>query len=301
MDRRGRRAKESTRYGYCSTLDHAKGAFGHKRVRDLRIGDVTSLLNELDRGGLSPSTQAKHLRVLGACLEGAVRHGISARNPARELGKDERPRQVNQEAGFFEPEEVSRLLGELQAGQSITAVAVTLLSGLRQGELIALRWGRVDRAAGLIHVRSTFTEKGSEPETPPKGNENRDVVISAQANDSLDQWWKYSGRRGNAELVFARPGGGYVPPGSLSRSVLYPAMERANIARVDVKGRKRTWHSTRHTYAARCLEAGAPLEWVSKQLGHADATITARVYAHVSQKAKPSVLEQLESAGALSL
>ena len=217
------------------------------------------------------------------------------------MGKDERPRQVTKEAGFFEPEEVSRVIEELPPGQPVTLVSTALLSGLRQGELIALRWGRVDLINGVVHVRATFTEKGRTRETAPKGNENRDVVIGGGAVDLLKQWQKDSGQPADDQLVFSRPGGAYVSPGSLTRSILYPALERAEIPRVDTKGRKRTWHSTRHTYAARCLEAGAPLDWVSKQLGHADATITARVYAHVSQSARRSVLEQLEGAGALAL
>jgi integrase len=93
--------------------------------------------------------------------------------------------------------------------------------------------------------------------------------------------------------IFPSENGGYVSPWTLLRKFC-AAMKAAGIARVDAKGRTRNFHSTRHTHAAPCLEAGAPLQWVSEQLGQADATITARTYAHVGTREGHAIAERLE-------
>jgi len=88
-----------------------------------------------------------------------------------------------------------------------------------------------------------------------------------------------------------------VPP-PLTRSVLYPAMTRAGIARLhDDTGSNRTFHSLRHTYAKIAVEGGAPLAWISKQLGHSNMQITADVYArHLEKAARQAEVAKLEGA-----
>lgn len=86
--------KETTVDSYRATIAHARMTIGHKRVRDLRADDVGQLSSALREQGLSPSTRAKHLRVLHACLEAAVRHDYAARNPVSDLAPGQRPRAV---------------------------------------------------------------------------------------------------------------------------------------------------------------------------------------------------------------
>jgi integrase len=73
---------------------------------------------------------------------------------------------------------------------------------------------------------------------------------------------------------------GYMNPQVILRRELYPAMERAGIARVGPTGEKRTFHSLRHTFARIAVEQNRPIFWLSKHLGHSTLDVTSSVYGH---------------------
>ena len=79
----------------------------------------------------------------------------------------------------------------------------------------------------------------------------------------------------------------------LASLICVPAMERAGIPRIGERGRKRDFHSLRHTFARTTLEAGAQIDWVKRQLGHSSITLTVDTYgewARTSQRAQAAQL-----------
>ena len=102
--------KRTTVDSYRGTVNHARRAFRSKRVRDLRPQDIADFNAGLRDAGLTPSTRAKHLRVLHACLEAAMRHGYAARNPVSELSPAQKPRPERKEAAYFENGELPTAL-----------------------------------------------------------------------------------------------------------------------------------------------------------------------------------------------
>jgi site-specific recombinase XerD len=108
--------KASTIRSYVPTIGYATRTFREKPVRRLSP-DVIATFNQLVRGqGLTASTRAKHLRVLGACLQSAVQHGYASTNPVRELPRAEKPRAERSEAAYFENDEIPRLFADFQTG-----------------------------------------------------------------------------------------------------------------------------------------------------------------------------------------
>ena len=105
--------KPSTVGSYRSTIVHAKEAFGSQRVRRIGAEDIARFNEILRERGCSPSTRAKHLRVLGACLQAAVFYRYADSNPVRELPPAQRPRPERKEAAYFENEELPRLFAHL--------------------------------------------------------------------------------------------------------------------------------------------------------------------------------------------
>jgi len=150
--------KETTVASYRSTVAYATELFGEKVVRRLRPEDVAGLNLALRGRGVSASTRAKHLRVLGACLSAAVAHGYAGSNPVRQLPKAERPRAERKESAYFENEELPRLFAEVPAGLFTTLFQFALKTGMRQGELLALTWADVDLAEAIVRVRRTITD-----------------------------------------------------------------------------------------------------------------------------------------------
>jgi hypothetical protein len=98
--------KPSTVSSYRSTVVHGKQAFGNRPVRSIRAEDVGRFNMILREGGHSASTRAKHLRVLGACLQAAVFYRYADSNPVRELPPAQKPRPERKEAAYFENAEL---------------------------------------------------------------------------------------------------------------------------------------------------------------------------------------------------
>jgi integrase len=270
--------KDNTIRSYVSTIAYASEAFGDKIVRQLTPADVSAFNRLLRDRGIATSTRAKHLRVLGACLNSAVQHGYAARNPARDLPEAERPRPSRKEAAYFENEELPRLFAEVEPGVFRSLFLVALKTGMRQGELTAVTWNDVDLSAGVIRVRSSYTAGFL---SPPKNHERRDVDLTADVVELLGEWWGECGRPGDNVLVFPGDGKrGYVVDSTIRRRELYPAMGRAGVSRVGPTGELRTFHSFRHTFAKRALENGAQITWLSRHLGHSSLKVTTDVYGH---------------------
>jgi integrase len=196
--------------------------------------------------GASTSTRAKHLRVLGACLQAALRHRYASVNPVRELHPGLKPRPERKEAAYLENHELPRVFAELEEGPYRVVCLVALKTGMRQGELLGLCWGDVDLQEAVIRVRRTYT--GGTLGTP-KNHERRDVDLTSDVVELLGWWWGECGRPAEADtLVF--PGtskSGYLSSSALLNAQLYPALERGGIARIGPTGERRTFHSFRHT------------------------------------------------------
>jgi integrase len=287
----GLEREPSTVLSYRATMGYAKDAFGDKVVRRVTTEDVkrfTALMRDVvvvvdpetkEKRTLSDSTRAKHLRVLIACLNSAIAHGYAARNVAAELPKGERPRARKRESAYFTNDEIPVLFEQFEEGVHRVLFLVALKTGMRLGELSALRWGDVDLLVDkAIRVRWSFT--GGRV-ARPKNHEIRDVDLSADVVELLGEWWGELGKPADDKLVL--PGAtkaGYLNPQLVLRKELYPAMEAAGINRVGPTGEKRTFHSFRHTFAKRALENGRQITWLSRHLGHSSLSVTTEIYGH---------------------
>jgi hypothetical protein len=125
---------------YVSTIAYASEAFGYKIVRQQTPADVSAFNRLVRDRGVATSARAKHLRVLGVCLNSAVQHGYAARNPARDLPKAERPRPSRKEAAYFENEELPRLFAETRHAGRGRAKGEAQSIPERAHEAIGLGW-----------------------------------------------------------------------------------------------------------------------------------------------------------------
>lgn len=299
-----RRAKESTRRSYQSTVGYLRSELGMKRVRDVDVADAARFLATLEkrkRGTgenarpISASTVAKHARVASACFEAARRRGLTGRNAFRDLDASQKPRPAKRESGYFEDDELTTILSKIDDDLYRTAVLVSLKTGLRQGELIGLTWRDVDTIGAVVHVRRTWTPHGG-PVTTPKDHEKREVHITPDVVELLGVWWGECGKPGDDVLVIPGDAGGYMSPWSLLWR-LRKAMKAAGVPIEHPKtGSRRGWHSLRHSYARLVLENEGDVYWLQKQLGHADLQTTIGRYGHFSDAARKRQAERLAGA-----
>lgn len=281
--------KENTVRNYETTLEYAKRTFGSSSVRDLGPSDITRLLDAIakeprTRKTVTQSTLAKHLRQLGSCLSAAVAEGYAEDNPVTRLHSTRRPNVPRSAATYFTDDELRRLWPELaEHAFFLYLCKIAVATGMRAGELSALRWSDVSLLTNEVKVSRTYVARIGE--TPTKSGKPRTIDLSPQAAELFREW--YAASDGGDGLVFERETGGHLDTSFLLRPLLYSAMRRAGIQREGEHGRDRVFHSFRHTFARIALENGAEITWVKEQLGHASITLTVDTYgawARVAQK-----------------
>jgi integrase len=292
--------KESTRVLYANLArKHLEPApFGVIPLDRLRPSDVEALVLVLRGRGLSDSTIRSTYTVLRAALDGAVRDGLIARNPAAAVT---RPGVARSEARHLGADDVTAVLRAAESSRYHRALVLIASTGLRKGEALALSWDRVDLEAGVLRVAATIARvAGRLVITEPKTERARRTVPLSPAVVALLRRQRLEQkadrlRAGNqwtdTGLVFTTELGGPVDPRNLLR-VIEAAARTAGVAGVGV-------HTLRHSAAVDWLEAGVHIKAVADLLGHSSIAITGDVYGHTSDDTARAAVDGL--AGRLGL
>ena len=143
------------------------------------------------------------------------------------------------------------------------------MAGLRQGELIALRWQDVDWIAGVIRVRRSFTR--GQFGTPKSKRSSRAVPMADRLAGELERHFQRSGYQADEDLVFAHPDTGGPYDASKMRKRFKAALKAAKVRQV-------RFHDLRHSYGTAMAAAGAPLRALQEWMGHQNYSTT-EVYA----------------------
>lgn len=143
------------------------------------------------------------------------------------------------------------------------------MTGMRQGELLALRWADVDWTAHRVRVVDNFTRGRF---GTPKSHHGRSIPMADRLAAELDRHFQRSHFRADDDLVFCHPDTGNVLDPSKLRKRFATAVSRAGVEAI-------TFHKLRHTFGTQIAAAGAPLRAIQEWMGHADAKTT-EIYAH---------------------
>jgi integrase len=227
--------------------------------------DVASWVSSLTSGGLSPASVRYIHRILSLLLALAVLDGPIARNPALGVSL---PRDRRREPRFLTPSEVAALVEA--AGPNGLSLRVLALTGLRFGELAALRVSRVDLEGRRILVAESVVEIGGRLVwSTPKSHQARLVPLPPSLVEPL---WAMCRGKAPSDLVFTAPRGGVLRINNWRPRVFDPACAAAGLTGVSP-------HDLRHTAASLAVSAGANVKAVQRMLGHAPASMTLDVYA----------------------
>jgi integrase len=200
----------------------------------------------------------------------AVRAGVVPANPVRALEKSERPKPSSGDKRILAETEIQAILGN--AGKFRPLVAVGIFTGVRLGEALGLTWADVDYDAGVIRVRKQLGRDRARADLKTN-RARRNVVLVPELARLLKAHWMASPHKQPGDFVFAAPDRRGRDHRSTSRGI-ERACERAKLDGV-------SFHSFRHTFASWLISgAKEDVETVSRQLGHANATVTLRVYSH---------------------
>lgn len=288
--------KPSTYAGYSSMLElHIFPILGNCKIHKLSTKDISYFAkNKLEcgridgKGGLSPKTVRDMLSIIKAiivyaCEQNFLSNGIKIIYP-KQQPKTMRVLSLNEQ---------SSLEAVLTTDTDVykMGMLLCLYTGLRIGEVCALRWQDISPAFDILSVRQTIqriknvSEDGSKTkiliETPKSLCSVRDIPIPSFLSSYLRDH-----ARDGCTYILGTDDGDFTEPRTLqnhfSRNVKAANINPAN------------YHSLRHTFATRCIEAGVDIKSLSEMMGHASVNITLSRYVHSSFAQKREGMNKLE-------
>jgi len=286
--------KPSTRARYEGLLDNQiRPRWAKVRLHNVDHLDVAGWVSELSTM-LSASSVRQAYRVLSLLLETAVRSNKILTNPAAGV---KLPKADETSKRYLQLDEVERLADaadeacrrddDLPVMAGRTIILVLAFTGLRWGELAALKVADVDLLRRRIAVKASVTEVGGRLTWgTPKNHQRRSVPVPRSLVDELAV---VVAGKGRDDLVFSTPLGGVLRNNNFRRDVFDAATEAAGL-----KGL--TPHELRHTAASLAISAGANVKAVQRMLGHKSATMTLDVYGGLFEDDLDGVAERIDAA-----
>lgn len=218
--------------------------------------------------GLATKTITNQLVLLHGLFGFALKREWIAVNPVAAVDRPRAP-SADPDIRFLDLEELEALLREVPGnhfGPTDRALYLTAaMTGLRQGELVALRWEDVDWRAGRIRVRRNYTRQRFG--TPKSRRSSRSVPMSERVSAELRRHFERSAFQADEDLVFCHPHTGGPLDSSRMRKRFKVTLSSAGVRQV-------RFHDLRHTFGTLCASAGVPLRTLQEWLGHRDFTTT---------------------------
>jgi len=259
---------------------HLIPSLGHILLRQLTHQAIQAYYGNA-REKVSARTVLYHHRILKASLKYAVKQGHLGRNPADLV---DAPRPGKKDMRTLTPEELKTLLDTTSGNRFYPVIYTAVATGLRQAELLGLRWRDIDLDLQSISVCRALYYKNHDDfefKEPKTSHSKRRVSMTAKLTDYLSE---YKGTRESLslhlgrllkldDLVFSNTEGEPISPNVLRHSFTRIA-KRAGLQGV-------RFHDLRHTFASLMFLKGAKSKVISEALGHSSVAFTLDTYSHI--------------------
>jgi integrase len=262
--------KHSTQKGRRHVLaKHLLPRFGEMPLSEVTRQEVQTYIAQLAKAGYAPKSIDHYHDVLSAVLRTAVKWGHLQDNPATDVDlptlKTVRPKWA------LTSEQAAALLDALPP-LARTMVGLALLSGLRRGELFALRWKDLDTDGKCLSVREAVYDGTFG--TPKTEAGKRTIPLAETALMLIEDWKRRIKKIDPERLVFATRGGTPISPNNVLRRSIFPACDKLELKRA-------TWLTFRRTYSSWSHDQGVPGKVVAQLMGHSNVDTTLNVYTQV--------------------
>lgn len=280
---------------YRTTTEHyIIPKIGKMKLQDIRPMHLHRLYKTLKQEGIGARTLQVVHAVLHNTFKNAIREGILLRNPAEAV---ERPKVEQKEIHVLTEEQTRQLLLAAAGERNETLFYLALITGMRQGELLGLKWSDVDWKKGLINVQRQLQRVGHKglEFVPPKTKSGRRQIKLGQGmldrlaahrqrqecdrRDQGDRWQEY-------DMIFPSTIG---TPMDCHRILdqFKELLHKAGLP--DMR-----FHDLRHTSLSLLMDIGVPVTTVQQRAGHSKASVTTDIYGHSMGRSQDLAAIQIE-------
>jgi len=273
---------------------HILPLIGGMRLQDIQPAQLKQLyLSKKEEGRGARTVQMIHI-VMHAVLKQAVKEGILGRNPAAAV---ERPRVEQTERQILTEEQARQLVIVTTGTHYGTLIYMALMTGMREGELLGLKWPDVDWTKGQLHVQRQLQnlKGGGSVLVPPKTKAGRRMIklgqgtldrLAVHRDEQELQKEASSARWEENDLIF---------PNTIGKPMSIRNMYSDYKRLLNENGLPDiNFHALRHTSLSFLLDMGTPVNTVQKRAGHSKASVTTDTYGHSLAHSEDEAAERLE-------
>jgi integrase len=275
---------------------HINPALGRLKLKDLNPVHVRSFYREKLDSGLSAATVRKMHSVLRKALKQAVLDGLIPRNVCEAVKP---PKVERKEIKPLDREQAKALLEAASADRLEGLYVLAIHTGMREGELLGLKWDDVDLEAGVLRLRRALVREGGKVKlgdlkTPKSRRSVRLTRAAAEALRShlkrqLEEMERMGSLYQPGGLVFATESGTLINPSNLRNRSFKPLLKHAGLPDM-------CFHDLRHTCATLLLSQGTHPKLVQELLGHATIAMTLDTYSHFLPSMGDQTVRAMEAA-----
>jgi integrase len=266
-------------------------------IQNAYNGWVTEGRRDGKPGGLSPLTRRYIHVILKSALARAVEQQLLARNPA-DAFKKRLPKVERKEMVTLTAEESEHLLESIKDTRTYWAVMLALATGMRRGEVLALRWKNVDLERGVLRVVQSLEQTKTELRfKDTKSSQNRAITLPAFAiaelrrlkHEQAEELLALGIRQTGETLACCRADGEPLQPRSVTHQFTLLRNRLKDLPRV-------RFHDIRHSHATQLLADGVHPKVAQERLGHSTITTTMDLYSHVTETMQAEAATRLDAA-----
>jgi integrase len=247
--------------------------------------DIDQLYAQKLHQGLANASVKRIHNLLSKALQKAVKWGLLKNNPA----KDASPPSIHKKRKqIWTVEEAKAFLEVCEQENELVPFLLAIFTGMRRGEILALKWKNVDLIKGVIHVEESLTrtkENGLLAKEVKTSHSECDVYLSASVRDTLVKYRQQQGTNHHG-LVIPSKKGTYLEPRNLLRK-FQALTKKANVPKIP-------FHNLRHTHATILMRMGENPKVVSERLGHSRVGITLDIYSHTNEEMQKNTADRFD-------
>lgn len=273
---------------------------GDIRLADLKTMHIQRIINKMYDSGLSHRTIEVMKIVMHAALKQAQRNKLVSENVCENVVL---PRKQPKHIRVLNEDEQTKLIAALKDNYIGRGLLFALYTGMRRGEVLALKWSDYDKNEKTISITKalsrvrTYNKDGNKTmltvTTPKTDTSIRTVPLIDKAVELLAEHKRKQERYmelvgdyyTDNDLIFSSSRGDYLDPGNFNRK-LNKTVKKIGIAQISP-------HALRHSFATRGLEAEVSLKAMQELLGHSSITVTGDIYTHILKEQKRKEISKL--------